>query len=141
MNLPILWQTLYWPWVASEIIVLIVTRTGRSGGDIRDRGSLLILWPVIFFSVVAGTSIGEAYPHAIFNGAHWVRTASVALLAAALAFRWTAIFTLGRSFSVNVAIHAAQTLHKTGLYRFVRHPSYSGLLLILLAIARQKPVT
>jgi protein-S-isoprenylcysteine O-methyltransferase Ste14 len=45
-----------------------------------------------------------------------------------------AIFTLGRSFSANVAIHATQTVHKTGLFRFVRHPSYSGLVIIFAAV-------
>lgn len=58
----------------------------------------------------------------------------VLFLAAALALRWTAVLTLGRSFSANVAIRSTQTLHKTGLYRFVRHPSYTGLLLIFVAI-------
>jgi protein-S-isoprenylcysteine O-methyltransferase Ste14 len=33
-----------------------------------------------------------------------------------------------------VAIHANQTLRKTGLYRWVRHPSYSGMLVIFAAI-------
>ena len=41
---------------------------------------------------------------------------------------------LGRSFSANVAIHAEQRLQTAGLYRFVRHPSYFGLLLVLVAI-------
>ncbi|MGB7553586.1 MAG: isoprenylcysteine carboxylmethyltransferase family protein [Candidatus Korobacteraceae bacterium] len=45
-----------------------------------------------------------------------------------------AIITLGRSFSTNVAIHATQTVHKTGLFRWVRHPSYAGMLLIFAAI-------
>jgi protein-S-isoprenylcysteine O-methyltransferase Ste14 len=34
----------------------------------------------------------------------------------------------------NVAIHATQTVHKTGLFRWVRHPSYTGMLLIFTAI-------
>ncbi len=56
------------------------------------------------------------------------------VLAAALAIRWTAIITLGKSFSANVAIHQSQKVHRTGLYRVVRHPSYLGLLLVFLAI-------
>jgi protein-S-isoprenylcysteine O-methyltransferase Ste14 len=45
-----------------------------------------------------------------------------------------AIFTLRRWFSMNVAIRADQRVHRTGLYRFVRHPSYLGMALGLLAI-------
>jgi len=52
----------------------------------------------------------------------------------ALAIRWTAIFTLGKSFSSNVAIQDSQQITRTGLYRFVRHPSYLGLLLVFLAV-------
>jgi protein-S-isoprenylcysteine O-methyltransferase Ste14 len=70
----------------------------------------------------------------MFGGAHWVRTLSVAVLAVGLAIRWTAIVTLGKSFSVNVAIHATQTVQKTGLFRLVRHPSYTGLMLVFAAI-------
>ena len=55
-------------------------------------------------------------------------------MVAGLAIRWTAIITLGRSFSVNVAILPTQTLHKTGLYRLVRHPSYTGMLVCFIAI-------
>jgi protein-S-isoprenylcysteine O-methyltransferase Ste14 len=42
--------------------------------------------------------------------------------------------TLGVSFSTNVAIHSNQTLRKTGLYRWARHPSYSGMLLIFAGV-------
>jgi protein-S-isoprenylcysteine O-methyltransferase len=41
---------------------------------------------------------------------------------------------LGKAFSANVAIRQEQKLKQSGLYRFVCHPSYSGLLLILLAV-------
>jgi protein-S-isoprenylcysteine O-methyltransferase Ste14 len=51
-----------------------------------------------------------------------------------LAIRWTAILTLGTTFSTNVAIHATQTLRTTGPYRWLRHPSYTGMLVIFTAI-------
>jgi protein-S-isoprenylcysteine O-methyltransferase Ste14 len=53
---------------------------------------------------------------------------------AALAIRWTAVFTLGRSFSANVAIRESQKMMRSGLYRMVRHPSYLGLLMVFVAI-------
>lgn len=130
----LLWQILYWAWVASEIGILVITRTRHSSGTVRDRGSLLLLWPVIFFSLTAGIWFSEVHPHTIFDGAPWVRTASVVVLAVGLVIRWIAIATLGKYFSANVAIHATQTVQTAGLFRFVRHPSYSGLLLIFAAI-------
>jgi protein-S-isoprenylcysteine O-methyltransferase Ste14 len=54
--------------------------------------------------------------------------------ACGFAIRWMAVITLGKSFSANVAIRESQSVRRTGLYRFVRHPSYLGMLLIFLAI-------
>jgi protein-S-isoprenylcysteine O-methyltransferase Ste14 len=134
MSLITIWKTLYWAWVATEVGVLLITRTRRRTGTVQDRGSLLVLWPTICSSITAAFVIGATHPGNIFPGAPWVFQASFACLVAGLIVRWTAIFTLGRSFSANVAIHATQTLHKTGLFRFVRHPSYSGMLLIFLGL-------
>jgi protein-S-isoprenylcysteine O-methyltransferase Ste14 len=127
------WQILFWGWVASEIVVGVATRTNRSSGIVRDRGSLLILWIVIVSSATACGVISAAAPATMFGGAHWLKTASVVVLVAALTIRWMAIVTLGKSFSSNVAIRESQQVHKTGLYRFVRHPSYLGLWMVLMA--------
>jgi protein-S-isoprenylcysteine O-methyltransferase Ste14 len=134
MTIPEIYRILFWAWMASEIITVILTHTSRTGGDVQDRGSLRLLWVVIFTAITCGSWIGQANPHTIFPGNHWIPAACLALLILGLAIRWTAILTLGRSFSVNVAIHATQTVHKTGLFRFVRHPSYSGLILIFMAL-------
>ncbi len=128
-----LWDVLLGCWTASEVLILIVTRTRRGGGTVSDRGSLLILWPVIFAALSVATWIGQTQPQTIFGGAQWVRMASLWLLVAGLAIRWTAIVTLGRSFSANVAIRTNQKVHKTGLFRIVRHPSYTGLMMIIAA--------
>jgi protein-S-isoprenylcysteine O-methyltransferase Ste14 len=134
MSRAMLWAVLYWAWIATEVIVVVTTWTRRRGGKVQDRGSMLILWVVIFASISFGFSAGGVEGWWIFGGAHWVRTLSLVVLVVGLAIRWTAIVTLGRSFSVNVAIHATQTVHKTGLFRWVRHPSYTGLMLVFVAI-------
>ena len=46
-----------------------------------------------------------------------------------MSIRWAAIVTLGRFFTVNVATHAQQPVIQSGVFRFIRHPSYAGLLL------------
>jgi protein-S-isoprenylcysteine O-methyltransferase Ste14 len=51
-----------------------------------------------------------------------------------LLVRIIAIITLGRSFTVNVATHASQSVQRSGLYRVVRHPSYLGLEICFLAV-------
>ena len=134
MSLLTVFGVLYWVWVASEVLLILVTRTTRKSGEVKDRGSLLVLWAVIFVSIWVGFWYGASHAHTIFAGAAWVRRLALGVLAVGVAVRWTAIVTLGRSFSVNVAIHAKQTVQKTGLFRMVRHPSYSGLLLVFLAV-------
>jgi len=48
---------------------------------------------------------------------------------AGTAVRWAAIFTLKSYFTVNVSILEGQRIVRHGVYRVIRHPSYTGLLL------------
>jgi protein-S-isoprenylcysteine O-methyltransferase Ste14 len=69
-------------------------------------------------------------------GSHtWLLPLAVAILIIGLGIRAVAIVNLGRAFSTNVAMRAGQRLQRTGLYKFVRHPSYFGLELIFLGLA------
>jgi protein-S-isoprenylcysteine O-methyltransferase Ste14 len=134
MTLSELWQVLFWGWFASEAILGVATRTKRSTGNVRDRGSLVILWIVIVTAVTVSRWIGESGPRNMFGGAHWLKGAALVVMVAGLAIRWTAIVSLGKSFSSNVAIQDSQKIKKNGMYRFIRHPSYLGLLLVFLAV-------
>jgi len=134
MAIQIAWKTLYWAWIVTEVLVLLVTRTRRGGGDISDRGSLVVLWVVIFSSITLGFWAGAAYTPGAFHAGHWLRYLCFGLMVLGLAVRWTAIYTLGKSFSANVAIHSTQKLNQSGLFRYMRHPSYAGMVLIFLAV-------
>jgi len=48
---------------------------------------------------------------------------------ASAAFRWYSIWVLGKFFTRVVSIQAGQTVVEKGAYRFIRHPSYLGLLI------------
>jgi protein-S-isoprenylcysteine O-methyltransferase Ste14 len=132
--LNVLWNVLYFAWLITEIYVAVVTRTRSGGGKIDDRGSLYVLWVVIFASIFIGSWLGETYSPTAIHGVPWMRPLALALLAVGLFIRLSAIITLGRSFSANVAIHETQKLNTSGVFRFMRHPSYTGMLLIFLAI-------
>ena len=58
----------------------------------------------------------------------------VVLMAAGIVIRQWSIAVLGRYFTTDVRIHPGQTVVDTGPYRWVRHPSYTGLLVTLLGI-------
>ena len=118
-------------WVCSEILLQIVTRT-RNRSETHDQGSLRILLLVISVSITFGMTY--AARHRPTMGGTWLRWLALAIFTLGIAIRWTAILQLGRSFSANVAIHATQTLHRSGLFALVRHPSYTGMLLIFIGL-------
>jgi protein-S-isoprenylcysteine O-methyltransferase Ste14 len=134
MSLSIFWTGFYLIWIGSEVYIGISTRTRHSTGNVRDRGTLLLLWMVIFTAITAGIWFSEAQGSNLPGGAHWLKPASLFVLIAGLVLRWTAVLSLGKSFSSNVAIHETQRVKKTGLYRWMRHPSYTGLLMCILAV-------
>lgn len=134
MILSNLWSGLYYFWFAAEIVIAFASRSKQSSAIVRDRGSQVILWVVNVVSLTACEWLRNILPRNIFGGVHWVRSVGIILLAAGLLIRCVAILTLGKSFSANVAIRESQKIKTTGLYRFVRHPSYLGLVVIFLAI-------
>jgi protein-S-isoprenylcysteine O-methyltransferase Ste14 len=58
-----------------------------------------------------------------------VRWLGVVLFIAGGALRLWPVFVLGRRFSGLVAIQPGHTLHTSGVYSIIRHPSYLGLLI------------
>lgn len=56
------------------------------------------------------------------------------LVVIGLSVRWYSIRSLGKSFQVNVTIMKDQQLIRNGIYKTIRHPSYTGLLLYYLGL-------
>jgi protein-S-isoprenylcysteine O-methyltransferase Ste14 len=55
-------------------------------------------------------------------------------MAAGLCLRQWAILVLGRFFTVDVRVHSNQVVVARGPYRWVRHPSYSGLIVFFVGV-------
>jgi protein-S-isoprenylcysteine O-methyltransferase Ste14 len=135
MNLEFFFTALTEAWAVGEIFTIVLTQTRQGEGEIQDRGTQIIL-----LVVIAGSLKINDWMHAFFRvdmpGSYsWLRRAALGILILGLAVRVVAIVTLGRAFSTNVATRAGQKLQRSGLYSLVRHPSYLGLELILLAFA------
>jgi protein-S-isoprenylcysteine O-methyltransferase Ste14 len=94
-----------------------------------DRGSLAAFDISGVLSVPAGIILGFTDFGRVRAGETYVEAAGILLLLAGTAFRWTAVFTLRSYFTVNVAILEGHRIVRHGIYRFIRHPSYTGLLL------------
>ena len=57
----------------------------------------------------------------------WLDCISAILFILGMALRWGAILSLKRAFTVKVSILKDHKLKKDGLYKWVRHPSYTGM--------------
>jgi protein-S-isoprenylcysteine O-methyltransferase Ste14 len=135
MNLEFFFNALTTVWAVGEILIALITTTGRAQGKIQDRGTQIILWVVIVASLKINDSMHKVFPVDMPGSYSWLPPAAFAILILGLGVRAVAIVNLGRAFSANVATRAGQRLQRSGLYRLVRHPSYLGLELIFLAFA------
>ena len=135
MNLEFFFHALTNVWVVGEILIALITTTGRGQGKIQDRGTQIILWVVIIASLRIDEWMHKFFPVDMPGSYSWLRPVALGILILGLGVRAVAIVTLGRAFSANVATRAGQRLQRSGLYSLVRHPSYLGLELIFLAFA------
>ena len=106
----------------------------RSGAR-EDRGSLLVVIIAVAAGVAGGFLVAGVAPAAAISEARWpIFVLGVALMCAGIALRQWAIVLLGRFFTVDVRVHAEQTVVERGPYRWLRHPSYTGLIVTFLGI-------
>ena len=99
-----------------------------------DRKSAL-LWDVAnavepVGMVLGFAGVGRMRGESVFV----VGWAGLALLVAGVAIRWSAIYALGKFFTGTVLIREDHRLLRTGLYRHVRHPAYTGALVAHLGL-------
>ncbi len=134
MEIAFFWKILVYGWATCETLLGIVTRTRRGGGVVKDRGSLIVIWVTIFLSIFAGEAIHYSMPSNMFGGGRWLVVVAILVLLTGIVLRATAILSLGKAFSSNVAIRNNQKIYRGGLYRFLRHPAYTGSLLAFLGL-------
>ena len=118
----------------SEVALAIIKRADARSSRVEDRRSMRLLWLAIALGVIGAISFQWLPSARIGLPSGMVSVLALTLLLLGLVVRWTAIMTLGRLFTVDVAISESHELVQRGLYRYVRHPSYSGLLLAFLGL-------
>jgi hypothetical protein len=109
LTIPLLWIILFYGWTASEIILVIVTRTRRAAARCATAAPCCCSGARSSAPSTATNWVRRSgSTHPSFRGTHWPRYAALALMIAGLLIRWTAILSLGKAFSVNVAIRDKQ---------------------------------
>jgi protein-S-isoprenylcysteine O-methyltransferase Ste14 len=122
-------------WIASEIVLAIVTRARQRRAVGQDAGSLAFLWGAIAAGIWAAIALRSVGATTIRLPVSWLHAIALVIMAAGLAIRWTSIITLGRFFTSSVTVAENHELVRTGLYRHIRHPSYTGLLVTFFGVA------
>jgi protein-S-isoprenylcysteine O-methyltransferase Ste14 len=121
-------------WVLSEIVVGgIIPRLRRHGAPIRfeDKGSR----PLIALSMILALVIAFLFAASgIASLPSWSFYVGTGLMIAGIVLRQWSIAVLGRYFSPTIGIQEGQAVVDRGPYRLVRHPSYTGLLIIYIGL-------
>jgi protein-S-isoprenylcysteine O-methyltransferase Ste14 len=109
------------------------TSGNLSSGEKEDRGNR---WVLAAFSLIALAS-AIVPPYTDHNGLLTIdgeatRWVGVVVYGLGAALRLWPVFVLGSRFSGLVAIQPGHTLETHGPYRFIRNPSYLGMITILL---------
>lgn len=112
---------------------LNLMKRAKTGAAKKDRGSLQAIWVVTTLACTG--AIYAAFRFYRCRLPNVFVPIGTAVFIAGIALRWYSVFYLGRFFTVNVAIQPDHKVIDSGPYRFLRHPSYAGSLLILLGLA------
>jgi protein-S-isoprenylcysteine O-methyltransferase Ste14 len=114
----------------------------RAEATNQDRGSMTALRLTTIAGILLAafalrlTSFNFPYNATVFGGA-------LVLVWAGIALRVWCFITLGRYFTFTVQTSADQPIITSGPYRWLRHPSYLGLLLIIagIGVTYENPVS
>jgi protein-S-isoprenylcysteine O-methyltransferase Ste14 len=119
----------WFAWEGGLLVRDLVRRKGRLG---PDRGTRVIVSLTLAGSIWIGILLRSWVPALDTPAPKAFAAVGVVVIWVGLALRVWAVLTLGRSFSTFIQVDADQAVVTRGPYRWVRHPSYTGLLLIAL---------
>jgi protein-S-isoprenylcysteine O-methyltransferase Ste14 len=123
-----------WIWALSEVIGSYIIPRLRQKGEVKtrsDRGSRIVIWLGMFIAIFLSDYFAT---HGITSLPEPFFYVGIFLMLAGILFRQWAIWVLGRFFSTKVRIVRDHRIVKEGPYKYLRHPNYTGMLMILLGL-------
>jgi protein-S-isoprenylcysteine O-methyltransferase len=115
-------------YIISEI--KLASRTSRGRDNTLDKGTRRLVWRL------SAIGYNMAWLPVIFNFGRvvglggWLTWVGVAIMISGVVFRQYAISVLGKFFTATIQIKKDHELIQTGPYRYIRHPSYLGILIM-----------
>lgn len=136
------WNTFFAHPARTELVILSVLLTpvvwfsGTSGinsGKSFSPASKRIIFPILVATLAMIVIAPYSDRHDLWTiGGDGTRYLGLALFGIGSIIRLAAVFALGHRFSGLVAIQPNRNLKTDGLYKHVRHPSYTGFLLAMI---------
>jgi protein-S-isoprenylcysteine O-methyltransferase Ste14 len=94
---------------------------------VKDDRTILIFRILMPASVILALALSQIDPWVFVVQNSWLDWIAGFLFVFGLSLRWIAIGSLKRAFTVKVTILKDHQLKTDGVYRWVRHPSYTGM--------------
>jgi len=121
-------------WAVFEAVMRGLQRLRATGPDARDP-SYFVLVPALLAAIVAAEVLGRRGRLLWPGGLVWPVVAGLVLIAAGIGLRAWSIVTLGRFFQYQIKVQPGHRVVTSGPYRYVRHPSYTGIAMVLAGMA------
>src|ERR1700759_1041888 len=125
-------------WAAFLVIWLIwafKTKQTQAREGVSSRLSYTILTVAAYYLMFADRVPREYLRARLFPPSLWTNGLGVAITAAGIAFAFWARAYLGGNWSSAVTVKVGHELVRSGPYRYVRHPIYTGMILALCGTA------
>jgi protein-S-isoprenylcysteine O-methyltransferase Ste14 len=116
-------------WALLEAGLRVHEAVRGRGGSNRDRGSRVLIAISLGTAIAAAGIAASVAPSLRIPVA--VQAFGVIVMSVGLATRVWAVAALGGAFRTTVEVDADQAVVTTGPYKWIRHPSYAGLLLLV----------
>ena len=115
-------------WIGSELVLSRLLRTGKGNAGDRDSLTLAVIYAATISATTAATVIAW-FSFSPIGHTPVARYSGILVIIAGMALRIWSMAILGRFFTYNVSVHDNHQLIRSGPYRILRHPSYTGLIL------------
>jgi protein-S-isoprenylcysteine O-methyltransferase Ste14 len=115
-------------WFTSEILLNRLMRSGSGDKKDQDKGSLKFVWIMIALAISSGIILAANTRIPVSN-LQMLPYIGLVIVILGMILRFISVWTLGRLFTVDVTIRENHKIKKDGVYKIIRHPSYTGSLL------------
>jgi protein-S-isoprenylcysteine O-methyltransferase Ste14 len=117
-----------------QVIIEKFVQAPDAGGRREDQGSVVIAWiafgSTFFLALLDWNWIRPHWSLVEWNYG-WL-IAGILLFVCGQTLRVISIRTLGRFFTITVRLHEGHQVVQNGIYAYIRHPSYTALMMVIL---------